>query len=77
VVWRAKRGQQWETGGSVTRGNSANGAVPTAESENGNFQLSAAVRFEFHKRSQLFIRSHNESPSLFAMRVSNPDCSPA
>jgi hypothetical protein len=33
-------------------------------------------RFKFHKRSQLFIGSHNESPVL-AMRVTNPDRSPA
>jgi hypothetical protein len=29
-------------------------------------------RFEFHKRRQLFIRTHNETPSVAAMRVSNP-----
>jgi hypothetical protein len=34
-------------------------------------------RFKFHKRSQLFIRTHNETFSVVAMRVSNPDCSPA
>jgi hypothetical protein len=32
--------------------------------------------FEFHKRSQLFIRAHKETPSVAAMRVSNPDRSP-
>src|SRR5205823_7437522 len=32
-------------------------------------------RFQFHKRSQLFIRSHNETLSVAAMCVSNPDCS--
>jgi hypothetical protein len=31
--------------------------------------------FKFKKRSQLFFRSHNEPPSVVAMRVSNPDCS--
>jgi hypothetical protein len=31
-------------------------------------------RFEFQKRSQLFIRTHNEPLSVAAMRVSNPDC---
>src|SRR5215469_216500 len=30
---------------------------------NGNFQLAAAVRFEFHKSCQLFIRTHNETLS--------------
>jgi hypothetical protein len=34
-------------------------------------------RFEFQKRAQLFIRSHNETLSVTAMRVSNPDRSPA
>jgi hypothetical protein len=32
-------------------------------------------RIEFHKRSQLFIRLHNETLSI-AMRVNNPDRSP-
>jgi hypothetical protein len=32
-------------------------------------------RFEFEKRSQLFIRVHNETLSVAAMRVNNPDCS--
>jgi hypothetical protein len=34
------------------------------------------LRFEFHKRGQLFIRTHNEPLPIAAMRVSNPDCSP-
>jgi hypothetical protein len=34
-------------------------------------------RFEFQKRSQLFIRSHNETLSVVAVRVCNPDRSPA
>ena len=33
-------------------------------------------RFEFHKRSQLFIRVHNETLPVAAMRVCNPDRSP-
>jgi hypothetical protein len=32
-------------------------------------------RFKFHKRSQFFIRSHNE-PLPVAMRVNDPDRSP-
>jgi hypothetical protein len=31
---------------------------------------------QFHKRSQLFIRPHNDALSVAAMRVNNPDCSP-
>jgi hypothetical protein len=31
---------------------------------------------QFHKRSQLFIRMHNEAPAAASMRVSNPGCSP-
>jgi len=31
-------------------------------------------RFQFNKRSQLFIRTHNETPSV-AMHVNKPDCS--
>jgi hypothetical protein len=37
----------------------------------------ANCAFEFQKRSQLFIRTHNETPSIAAMRISNPDCAPA
>jgi hypothetical protein len=33
-------------------------------------------RFEFYKRSQLFIRAHNETLSVVAMRICNPDSSP-
>jgi hypothetical protein len=29
---------------------------------------------QFQKRSQLFIRTHNETLSVVAMSVSNPDC---
>jgi hypothetical protein len=36
----------------------------------------ASRRFKFHKRSELFIRVHNETLSVVAMRVNNPDCSP-
>jgi hypothetical protein len=41
-------------------------------------QKAAALnrRFEFDKRSQLFTRAHNETLSIAAMRVSNPDRSP-
>jgi hypothetical protein len=38
--------------------------------------LIAFARFEFQKRRQLFIRSHNEMLSVVAMRVNNPDRSP-
>jgi hypothetical protein len=33
-------------------------------------------RYQFQKRSQLFIRAHNEPLSVAAMRISNPDPSP-
>jgi hypothetical protein len=33
-------------------------------------------RFQFEKRRQRFIRAHNETLSIVAKRVSNPDCSP-
>jgi hypothetical protein len=32
--------------------------------------------FQFHKRSQLFIGSDNETVSVAAMRANNPDGSP-
>jgi hypothetical protein len=34
-------------------------------------------RFEFHKRGQQFICSYNQMFSVIAMRVCNPDRSPA
>jgi hypothetical protein len=34
-------------------------------------------RFEFQKRRQPFIRTHNETLSVAAMRVSNEERSPA
>jgi hypothetical protein len=40
------------------------------------FAASADRRFEFHKRGQLFIRVHNETLSVVAVCVSNPDRSP-
>jgi len=41
-------------------------------------QLAASAnhRFEFQKRRQLFIRTHNVTLSIAAMRVGNPDRSP-
>lgn len=39
------------------------------------FAASVDYRFEFQKCSQLFIRMHNETFSVAAMRVSNEDCS--
>src|SRR5438132_284909 len=41
-----------------------------------SMSLIARDSFEFQKRSQLFIRMHNETLSVAAMRVSNPDRSP-
>jgi len=32
--------------------------------------------FQFNKRGQLFVGVHNETLSVAAMRVNNPDCSP-
>jgi hypothetical protein len=40
------------------------------------FAASANRRFEFNKRAQLFIRSHNKTLSVAAMCVRNPDRSP-
>jgi hypothetical protein len=40
------------------------------------FAASANHRFKLNKSGQLFIRVHNETLSIVAMRVSNPDCSP-
>jgi hypothetical protein len=34
-------------------------------------------RFEFQKRSQPFVGTHNETLTSAAMCVGNPDCSPA
>jgi hypothetical protein len=40
------------------------------------FAVTANRRFQFHKRSQLFIGTHNEPLSVVAMRVCNPNRSP-
>jgi hypothetical protein len=37
---------------------------------------SASRHFKFQKRSQLFIGVHDQTLSIVAMRVSNPDRSP-
>jgi hypothetical protein len=37
---------------------------------------SANRRFKFQKRTQFFIRSRNETLSVVAVRVNNPDRSP-
>ena len=42
----------------------------------GRRDCAANRRFKFHKRSQLFIRAHNETLSVAAMCVCNPDRSP-
>jgi hypothetical protein len=39
-----------------------------------HFAASTDRRLEFHKCSQLFIRTHNETLSVAAMCVNNPDC---
>jgi hypothetical protein len=41
-----------------------------------NSPPSANRRFQLHKCSQLFIRMHNETLSVAAMRVCDEDCSP-
>jgi hypothetical protein len=41
------------------------------------FAVTPNHRFEFHKRRQLFIRVHNETLSVVALRVSDKDRSPA
>jgi hypothetical protein len=40
------------------------------------FAACANRRFKFEKRGQLFIRTHDETLSIVAMCVSNPDRSP-
>jgi hypothetical protein len=37
----------------------------------------ASRRFQFQKRRQLLIGVHNEALSVIAVRIRNPDCSPA
>ena len=34
------------------------------------------LRFQFHKRRQLFIGTHNKTLSVVTMCVNDPDCSP-
>src|SRR6266516_5334448 len=49
----------------------------TPKNLSGKLAASADRRFEFDKRSQLLIRTHEETLSVAAMRVTNPDCTPA
>jgi len=42
----------------------------------GSARFKANRRFQFNKR-QLFIGTHNETLSAIAVRIRNPDCSPA
>jgi hypothetical protein len=37
-------------------------------------QLCTFLTFEFEKRSQLFVRSHDETLPIIAVCVNNPDC---
>jgi hypothetical protein len=48
----------------------------TEELSNRRLRGQPYCRFKFDKRGQLFIRVHNETLSVIAMRVRNPDCSP-
>jgi hypothetical protein len=48
----------------------------TAANLSNQFAASADRQFQFEKRSQLFIRTHDEPLSVVAMRVTNPDRSP-
>jgi hypothetical protein len=38
-------------------------------------QMDTNRPFQFQKRSQLFIRVHNETFSVIAVRINDPDCS--
>jgi hypothetical protein len=40
------------------------------------FAATSDCHFQFQKHNQLFIRVHNETLSVIAMRVNNPDRSP-
>jgi hypothetical protein len=40
------------------------------------FAASVDRRFEFQKRRQFFIRTHNETLSVIAMGIRDKDCSP-
>jgi hypothetical protein len=58
-----------------------NGVESVSESHRVNLVLQLIERgsnrrFQFQKRGQCFIRAHNETPSVVAMCVNNPDCSP-
>jgi len=50
-------------------------ACPATSSSGRGYRL-CCDRLKFQKRSQLFIRAHNVTLAIVAMRVSNPDCSP-
>ena len=58
-----------------TAADSASFALHTATTKN-NVLSAVNRRFEFQKRSQLFIRTHNKTLSVGAVRVNNEDRSP-
>ena len=41
-----------------------------------NLLQAPSRRFQFQKRRQLFVRTHNETLPVVAMRIRNPDRSP-
>jgi len=40
------------------------------------FERLSSCRFQFNKRRQLFIRAHNETLSIIAVCINDPDRSP-
>ena len=99
ILWAGAEYARLNTGGSITRGNSGNGALLTLTGKNvGNENIApndrafcriavlkditiltgeaemtltnwANYRLKFQKRSQLFIRTHNETPLRCASAI--------
>jgi len=55
------------------------GGFATTKTDSAQFSIKTRLTKEasssVQKRRQLFLRTHNESRSVAAMRISNPDCS--
>jgi hypothetical protein len=81
ILWNCGSGAGEEASGG---GNSPPDSDPFSDTEFGEdlvrlssqFAVSAKRRFQFQKRGQLFICTHNKTLSVVVMCVSNEDCFP-
>jgi len=81
LLWNCGSGRDEEpSGGKVLRLIQIRLTTPKSEenyaSLSSQFAATPNCRFEFEKRGQFFICSHNETLPIIAVCISNPDSSP-